>query len=268
MSSNVKKYSPPQRETGERFSILEMSWWFDHQNFNHRENLEGFFKLLEEYLPEALPRKYGLYEPPQFKYEETGLNHLVDFLLKEKSIVTATTKPVLGISFGLNEASGFVQHGTKKKYKCSDITISIDADVLCHFDWQEYLPQIWKELSLVIQPFYGDVRVLKNYLSSKTTYRVDGETEQHPVKSWWWRGIPEGLSLAAVIGRPYIELCPEIRSMAKEKKSLHFLSHDKWDCDADSINLMNVAPKEIFQPEATSGYNLAATFPFKDQSNT
>ena len=260
MSSNIKKYSSPKREKGERFSILTMSWWFDHPNFNHRGNLEDFFKVLQKYLPEAMPQRYGSYEPPQFKYEETGLDHLIDFLMTEESIVMYTTKPVFGISIALNKASGFVQHGNKRKYKSSHISISIDADVLNHPNWQEHLPEMWRALSSVIQPFYGDVRVLKNNLSSKTTYWIDGLTELHPVKSWWWRGIPQGSSVAMVIGQPYIELLPELKAAAQKKNGLLILSSDKWDVYS---NVVSGAPKNMEPPE-DNNRSLAAIFPFKD----
>lgn len=255
------KYHPPKRAKGDKFSILQMSWWFDHQHFNHRENLEAFLRLLEKNLPEALPRRYGAYEPPPFKYEETGFDHLVDFLLAEKSIVAYTTKPVLGISLGLNETSGFVQQGTKRKYKSSYITLSLDADVLSQPDWQMHLPKIWTELSAAIQPFYGDVRVLKNYVSSKTTYYVDATTELHPVKAWWWKGIPQGARLAMVVGQPYRELYSGLAPVAEDKNGLLFLSADKWDDRIDHIGCVPDAPKDI--SDDGSG-NLAVVFPFKE----
>jgi len=286
LPSGIKKYNPPKREKEERFSILEMSWWFEHKNFSNRQHIVSFLKLLEKYLPEALPRRYGLYEPPQFKYEETGFEHFVDFLSKEESIVCYTTKPVLGISLGFNDAPGFVNHGGKRKYKCSYITISLDAAVLGQSHWQEHLPKMWKTLSSEIQPFYGDVRILKNYISGKATYWGDATSERHPVKGWWWRGIPKHSALAMVIGKPYTQLWRGIKPASKEKNSLLIYYADKWDEEQNIANIVGTIPKNIAQPETSNNRawhspltslfykkkvmaleaneELASTFPFED----
>jgi hypothetical protein len=85
----VKKYLKPERQKKQRFSILKMSWWYEGDLLATREKLDGFIGLLGRYLPEALPRRYGLFEPPQFTYEETGKGHFVDLLAAHRHGATA-----------------------------------------------------------------------------------------------------------------------------------------------------------------------------------
>ena len=72
---------------------ISISWYMDCQK-SLSDKLADFIELLEKYLPQALPRRYGSYEPPQFKYAETGKDHLIQFLNDERSPVIYCTKPI------------------------------------------------------------------------------------------------------------------------------------------------------------------------------
>jgi hypothetical protein len=83
LSRIIERFGPtnsiPQTAPN-RIDLVKLSWWFDHSLFNDRDYVAALFTTIERHLPEAMPRRYGLYEPPQFKYGETGLDHFIDFL--------------------------------------------------------------------------------------------------------------------------------------------------------------------------------------------
>ena len=67
-------------KTEKTFSVLSFSWWFlDDVMLNEKGRL-SFLTLLEKWLPEALPKRYGEYEPPQHLFAKTGVKHLERFM--------------------------------------------------------------------------------------------------------------------------------------------------------------------------------------------
>ena len=248
LATGVRKYSSPERGKQTRFSILQMSWWFEDDLLDPREKLYRFIGLLERYLPEALPRRYGLFEPPQFTYGETGKDHFAELLAAHRQgVVCYTTKPVWGIHFALNPKSGFVNNGRRRKYKCSALTISIDGAVLEEEHWRRHLHETWKVFSQALGPFYGDVRILRNFIGGKATYFCDATTQQHPVKSWWWRGVPAKPAQAVVIGGPYLDLWPEAIAAGSQESGLYFVSAREWSDDETIAAILKV-PSTIAQP--------------------
>ena len=59
---------------------LFSSWFVEDIAFS--EFLTDMLDLFQRTIPEVLPRRYGLWEPPQFKLATDGIGHLRDFLAK------------------------------------------------------------------------------------------------------------------------------------------------------------------------------------------
>lgn len=274
----AKKYTAPVREKSDRFTLLEFSWWFENDLMRTREGLAHFLHLLERYLPEALPRRYGLYEPPSFKYVEMGSAHFIEQCLEQidrGGLVCYPTRPVTGLHFAINAKSGFVNIGGQRRYKSSCIRISLDAAVLDLPDWRNRIIKVWEELSLAIQPFFGDVRLLKNFIYAKNTFYVDRQTENHPIKSWWWKGLPDQLGQAFVIGNPYVDLWPDIKSRGLRRGSLYFLSTKDWRDMEDASGIIGKTPESLVEisndertpyqsPLSQRAYQYPSQFPFID----
>lgn len=81
--SGIKRLEPFRPK--ERFSILVLSWWFLDGPLLNRAGRERMLDLLRRDLPEALPKRYGTYEPPQHVYVEEGPGRFLDFLDHELS---------------------------------------------------------------------------------------------------------------------------------------------------------------------------------------
>lgn len=88
----VNKRKTYTRATRDAEKIL-ICWYMDCQQ-SLSNQLAEFIELLEKYFPQALPRRYGSFEPPQFKYSETGKEDLIRFLNDENSPVIYCTKPI------------------------------------------------------------------------------------------------------------------------------------------------------------------------------
>jgi hypothetical protein len=188
-------------EKAERFSIIEISWWFNHDSLLKNNNLKLLLETIEKFIPEALPRRYGEYEPPReiftdiTNFQEYFKDHI------KNSIVWYPSKPVDYVSLGIPDFIGPMSRG----YRFGHFAISIDAAVLTMPGWTTTMVRFIKSMSQILDPFYGDVYILKNQIRSRTVSGSDGKTEQHPIASWWWNGIPRKLGIGLVIGKPLLD---------------------------------------------------------------
>ena len=276
LPAGVHRYVPPKREKQSRVSVLEMSWWFEHSALLQRAKLREFLDTLTTYLPEALPRRYGLYEPPQYELEKTGRDHLLTFLTQHltEGVVWYAKAPVAYVFPSIRPECGW-QRG-KAAYRCNQLSLEMDAAALDQPGWQTALLRAWKAISTDLNPFYGDVRTLHGYFRRGRGFSSDADSEPHPTKSWWWNGIPRSLGHAVVLGEPYVEHWTSFTEFSDADGALHFASTTDWRTKEDVTKIVGEVPAHLameFMPYQTihpaggrwtvypEGY--PATFPFK-----
>ena len=71
--------------------------------------------------------------------------------------------------------------------------------------------------------------------------------QEHPVKSWWWTGIPESLGIAVVVGETYQRLWPNFIAAADLSDKLAFVSIDDWNAQGDVVDKIGRPPLEQVQ---------------------
>jgi hypothetical protein len=239
----VKRYRPEPKN--DRFSVIKLSWWFTDGPLLHEAGLAEFVALLEKMLPEAMPRRFGLTEPPQHLYSETGREHFFTFLLEHQDnfVVWYPHRPVIGVSVHGSPNWGTVRLGFRANY----VEIDIEARALEQPGWRTALDRLWRAASQTIRPFYGDIRTLDGFVRVGGTYGSDVKTDFHPVKGPWWRGIPRACGHAAVLGEPYLDLWPSFVNAARVVDGLAFLSTDDWTEDTEISHRIGCVPDAIAQ---------------------
>ncbi len=254
LPSGVRRYQAPLRR--ESFSLLELSWFFTDSPLHDRNGPKRFVDALATLLPEALPRRYGEYEPPQYRLEETGIDRFVDFMNEHRADtkVWYPNRPVASVSLVFDEHWGWERRGFRANY----ITLAIEEGAMAQPGWGKQLQRVWHSLSMLIRPFYGDVRTLGGYSRFGATVGIGPDTERHPVQAWWWRGIPRSIGHASVIGHPYLELWPAFTHAATVEEGLAFLSKLAWEGSEDVSAAIGGIPEELVQPEA--GYSVSWPF--------
>lgn len=202
LARGVKRYARPKRS--ERLTLLELSWWYDASPLRAEGGPGQFLQVLRSALPEAVPRRYGLNEPPQHRTEETGLAHLADFVAHYlgDSAVFYPTRPVVGFTLADCNTTPHPRFG----FRSNHFALQVEAAALEQPGWDRAVRRLWREVSRFLRPFYGDVRVMRGYTWAGATLGIDRETDVHPVCSWWWQGIPPRPPMALVLGPPYTEL--------------------------------------------------------------
>jgi hypothetical protein len=253
----VKRLSA-SKPTG-RISVFSLGWWFNDSPLLHEGGLAELLHIMEQFLPEALPRRYGKYEPPQFRYNEEGKQSFIDFVSSEELfVVWYASYPVLNVHLGTKMGYGATRIG----YRANTIDVDIDASVWPQPGWGIALERFWKRASALIRPFYGEVRVLKNYNLQRGRVYSDGVTETHPIRNGWWNGIPQPMGSAVVIDKTYGELWPRFSSMADEEEGLMFLSVEHWNSGESVSGIIGSVPKEIAQGSYAKPFTYPSVWPF------
>lgn len=236
----------PGRGRAEVFAALEFNWWFLDGPLLADGGVSRLVGALESLLPEALPKRYGEYEPPQFRYDAEGRAHFEDFLAENMGtiLVWYPSRPVAGIWIDARPGDGLTRWG----FTPSTFSITVEASVLEMPGWEVALRRLWREVSLLIRPFYGDVRTLRGYLRAGATYSVTAETEQHPVDGPRWNGVPRTLGHAAVLGPPYQDAWPEFQRHADSVDGLWFGSTPAWADPTDFVETCGSVPDGVAQP--------------------
>ena len=177
-------------------STLKLSWWFEDADLFEKNGYARLVETFESLMPEALPRRYGLWEPPQFKFAETGREHFLSFFRENlrTGIVWYANHPFSLVFVSIPPKVG----GTRQGYRCCRLELQLQSRVLSATGWPLALKRLWLAVAQIVSPFFAEIR--------------DGGDL---VGSWWWNGIPRTLGLAAMIGAPYDKLWPDFVAASK-----------------------------------------------------
>jgi hypothetical protein len=164
-------------------------------------------------------------------YAQTGREHFLDFLDEQlyAGIVWYPQRPVIYVHLGFPKAAG----GSPKGFRSNYLQIEIDHDVLRQPGWESQLRRFWLDMNRLIHPFYSEARTLS------------GGMEQHPVRAWWWRGIPAQLGHAVALGESYQQLWPDFMRAATIEGSLAFASVENWAGEGTLAKAIGDVPSSI-----------------------
>jgi hypothetical protein len=240
LPSGVKRLMSPRSK--EMFDVVSMSWWFLDSPIESREGREQFLNLLERLLPEALPKRYGSYEPPQHVYAQTGKEHFLKFLDENLHDTTVwyPHRPIVSVHLSLPSPLGAYKLG----FRTNHLKIELEKDALSEPGWATNIRRFWEKAPVFIRPIYGDVRVLGKYKWMGASVSAG---QEHPVKAWWWAGIPERLGNAVVLGDVYQKLWPAFASASTMINGLAFASLEDWTTSGDLIDKVGRPPQEQVQ---------------------
>jgi hypothetical protein len=207
-------------------SDLKLSWWFEDADSFEKNGYARLFEVFESNMPEALPRRYGLWEPPQFKYAEKGREHFLSFYRENlrEGIVWDSNHP---FSYVFNSIPPKVG-GTWQGYRSCRLQIFLQSRVLQAPGWPLALKRLWLAVAQIVSPFFAEIREGPDL-----------------VKAWWWNGIPPVLGLATMIGPPYDKLWPDFVAAAKNlSPNLYYM-----DTIIERKPLTIAPPSDIMQPK-------------------
>jgi hypothetical protein len=192
--------------------------------------------------PEALPRRYGLYEPPQYVYADTGREHFASFLAQHvrEFVVWYPRRPFTFVGVTVHRTVG----ATRRGFRTHCLTVDVARVALAQPGWPRALRDFWLAVAALLPCFYGHVRTLRGAERHGGAYFPD---EDHPVVNGWWRGLPQGPAHAVVLGEPYLAQWDGFTRVATDAGALRWISADPWDRDADAMALAGGVPDDVAQ---------------------
>jgi hypothetical protein len=211
--------------------LLQMSWFTtDSERFVATASGE-LLDTLERTLPEGLPRRYGLSEPPQFNLAQEGLQHFRTFLAGHlhQPVVWYCHKPCRHVFVEVPHRVG----ATARGFRCNRLTVDIEAVVIGDPAWRLELVRLWLAVADLLRPFYAEIR-----------------DDACPTTSWW-NGIPKEAASAVLLGPPYHELWTEFGDGAQiSRGGLVYREQMSSGAAADTPQIPR-PPDSIAQPSDT-----------------
>lgn len=175
-----------------------LSFFFEGNTAFEGDGFDRLIALMQEHLPEALPRRYGPHEPPRFKLERDGIDHFKATWRNDPSLVWYAHKPVehvfTSIRNDVREKKTHLHHAgfNLMGFRCSRIEVLANAALATDPALSRRTEAFLRAAADVVESFYAEMRL--------------GESS---VKSWWWKGLPPSPALCFVLGPPYVRLWPE-----------------------------------------------------------
>ncbi len=234
---NKKQVFQPITKDSEIISVC----WYTNCDESLSIHFVEFLNLIEKYLPQAMPRRYGPFEPPQYKFLETGKAHLLEFLINEPSPVLYCTKPVLYLF--LSDAYLDNQKYNIKEYRCNKIELQILKEAYMQKNWRTAVEMLFVEVSKLYDPFYAEI--------------ID--ENQSGVCSWWWKGIPDLRGKIFIIGAPYIDF---LNLSTAKKCGNVFLCDERCQIPFELVSKKKLLKRKS-QYSFNQDFNFAKVFPFK-----
>ncbi len=180
----------------EKDEFGSMSFFFEDADAFHPDGLQPFLDALKTHLPQAMPTRYGAYEPMQGRVEDGDLSDLITEWRKEPGLLMRAKTPFGGIFVSLpcraELATWHPDHWLRSANLVGRIEFDIRPKLFSDARLREAATDFMVRAAALTGAFYAELR-----------------REECPVRAWAWRGLPPGPVDARVIGPPYVDLWPE-----------------------------------------------------------
>lgn len=186
---------------------LREQWWM---TFSF-ENGEGFYEVgfetmlrrITTVMPEALPQRWGYYEPLQHKVENGDVSALIAGFKNETDVLQKAQTPFGHISMWIpcKKTSDRFRptHFLKRRFALGNVAFEVKPKVFSSPAVMAKLLALFEDLCVELDVVYG--AILKEGA-------IDAE--------WlWWRGVPQVRQHTVCIGAAYRAVWPEFVDVGK-----------------------------------------------------
>ncbi len=247
LPTGSKRFRPPARVPDAKVSILNLNYWFTESPLRTRQGRERLIDYLARHIPEALPRRYGLVEPPSEKWTVGGKNAFLDFFdkhIEEPILVIYTSRPVVGLDLRPREA-GWVERWGNRFFRCGCLKIEFEFAALEDPGWRTAIERAWLDVARMTQPFATNVEVIGGwFLRGNGQVCADGWSEDSVCVPAWF-GVPRRLGLAFGLAEKYAEFWPSFREHATLSEGLTHVNAGDWPSRRSVSDTIGEAPEPI-----------------------
>lgn len=183
--------------TGTGATLGDMSFFFEDVESFVPTALPAILKIIADVLPEAMPTRFGQYEPLQGKVENGDTSGLLKAFQEDPDQFMKAKAPFAHIYSNIASEAELMkwhpQHALRGHFLAGRLRFELRPKALTDPRLQ---PLFW-EIARALGVFYAEIRAT-----------------ECPVQAWFWRGLPPGPVRAFALGPPYSGLWPEAEARA------------------------------------------------------
>lgn len=253
----LRSFSPPAGE--ERIRVVELTWYFGGRS----PDPEIPRKLLQELrrsCAEALPRRYGDFEPLQKKLEPGKDAELITFWKTQAkrdgggSFFWKSQSPCFGGHVYFPDRRE-TRNGTRR---CTVLSMNFDGRALdADARWCESVVALFVRVAERLDAFYGAAHVERGVIARRGLW-YDSESESVSMPGHFFAGLPPFPTWLAWFGRSYSSLVADVMSdhpgaELRAEKNL-FLRTGATPLDTDQLRgeFPTLPPSLVFSFEGRS----------------
>ena len=230
----------------------EMSFYFVDGEAFYETGFEEMLNCIAETMPEALPRRYGYYEPLQNKIEDGNCTQLIADFYKAPDLFMKSRTPFGHIFMSIPCRKKFERfhpkHFIRRNFLLGRVSFELRMKVFSDPSAMAKLKELFSKLCVCLDVTYAE---------------ITNGTRRGP--SWFWRGLPETPPHTLCVGAVYRKAWPEITTTGHTVGDHHqIVSTDRFGNTPPYPPIELVAPdqgdRDIQGPPI-----MAPVFPFEYQ---
>ena len=196
--SKIRRYTSSLDDN--RINVINLYWFIPGKSLSNN-TIKDFLNIVKKYLPEAIPKRYGDYEPLQHKFD--GFDNFIDYVIKSSGdmVFFKSTSPCYGGY--ISTSSGKLKYDTAKLI--SKFSLTFDARAFeKNENWNDTLINLFINLSIKLKAFYSMGFVEENIIAKRNSIGYDGFSKRYSLPPLnWWVGIPNSPMWLNWFGKPY-----------------------------------------------------------------
>lgn len=212
----------PRRER-ERTSVVELAWCVPEDRWDRAP--AALIGLIGRRCPEALPARYGRWEPLEHRFDPERPSLFLDFVLDKEETYNDgfwfAKRPSFGGSWGTPD-----RKRTGKRLRVGELRVSFDGRVLEQdARWRETVVELFVAASAELTPIYAAAQVRRGWIATASNRLwADGRTESGEAltgRNGHWHGLPPMPMWLNWFGEPYKDVvAPHVSAFTDAKPSI------------------------------------------------
>ncbi len=192
IQSRTSKAPLPDADRKTEPRLGRMSFFFEDVETFHATGLARVLDIVARVLPEAMPTRFGRWEPLQGQVKDGDVTPLLAEFATDPELFLKAKAPFahiyMSVACEAELAKWHPTHVIRSRYLAGTLAFELRPKAL----EDRRLVTLMREIAVATGAFYAEIR-----------------DDDCPVSAWFWHGLPAGPVRAFVLGRPYTDLWPE-----------------------------------------------------------
>ncbi len=178
--------------TPERIRVLNLRWFFEGETMTDSQFPAEMLRLFRTHLADALPRRYGEYEPPRQSFQEGGEKAFVEFCeyVRNEPLNTMhwkTRSPCFGGTLSFPSRYAKPEDGRPTGY----LAINLDGRVMVEGEpWLVAVNNLFSAVATEMRAFYAAAYVERGVEARRGSLWYGAGTEHISIMGPAWKGLP------------------------------------------------------------------------------